>query len=243
MTDSTEVVVQQNAGLVALIERALIDPALDVAKLEKLLDVKERYEREEARKQYVAAMAMFKQDPPKIIKDKHVSYPSSGGKTQYDHATLASVTGALGPALAKVGITYEWETSQTDRITVACILTHVGGHATRTVLSASPDQSGGKNAIQAVGSTVSYLQRYTLLAATGMATQDQDDDGQASEAIIGLPDEDPGDAAEASKAKLSEAKSLPALTAVYNSLTAAQKKACDPQFKDRRRELMMQRPA
>src|SRR5207245_959863 len=35
-----------------------------------------------------------------------------------------------------------------------------------------------KNAVQAVGSTVSYLQRYTLLAGTGMAAADQDDDGR-----------------------------------------------------------------
>jgi hypothetical protein len=52
------------------------------------------------------------------------------------------------------------------------------GHSERTPLEASPDASGGKNGIQAVGSTVTYLQRYTLLSATGMAVQDQDDDGR-----------------------------------------------------------------
>lgn len=44
-------------------------------------------------------------------------------------------------------------------------------------MRASPDNSGSKNAIQAVGSTVTYLQRYTLLAATGLAAAGQDDDG------------------------------------------------------------------
>lgn len=189
-----EVVVepQRDAGLLAVIERAILNPALDVAKLEKLLDLKERYDREEARKQYVAAMARFKEKPPVITKDKHVSFKNKdGNRTEYDHATLASVTQAIAPALAKQGISYEWETKQGNegRITVTCILTHVGGHATRTELSGSPDQSGGKNNIQAVGSTVSYLQRYTLLSATGMATVDQDDDGRSSE-----PGDEGGDA-------------------------------------------------
>jgi hypothetical protein len=54
------------------------------------------------------------------------------------------------------------------------------GHSESTSLSASPDTSGSKNAIQAIGSTVSYLQRYTILALTGLATEDMDDDGHAA---------------------------------------------------------------
>jgi hypothetical protein len=53
------------------------------------------------------------------------------------------------------------------------------GHSEEgAVLEGAPDTSGSKNSIQAVGSTVSYLERYTLLAATGLAAKDQDDDGR-----------------------------------------------------------------
>jgi hypothetical protein len=45
-------------------------------------------------------------------------------------------------------------------------------------MSAPDDQSGGKNAIQARGSTVTYLQRYTLLSAFGLVAADEDDDGR-----------------------------------------------------------------
>ena len=48
-------------------------------------------------------------------------------------------------------------------------------------MTASPDDSGGKNAIQSIGSTVSYLQRYTILALAGLATREMDDDGSTSE--------------------------------------------------------------
>jgi len=46
-------------------------------------------------------------------------------------------------------------------------------------LSAAADTTGNKNSIQAIGSTLSYLQRYTLCAALGLAAE-EDDDGQSS---------------------------------------------------------------
>jgi hypothetical protein len=44
------------------------------------------------------------------------------------------------------------------------------------------DATGNKNPVQQIGSTVTYLQRYTLLAATGLATSDSDDDGRGGAA-------------------------------------------------------------
>ncbi|WP_439586939.1 hypothetical protein [Hydrogenophaga sp.] len=40
-----------------------------------------------------------------------------------------------------------------------------------------PDAGGAKNAIMARASTVTYLERYTLKAITGLSEQDDDDDG------------------------------------------------------------------
>jgi hypothetical protein len=53
------------------------------------------------------------------------------------------------------------------------------GHSEETTLSAPSDTTGSKNPIQAIGSTITYLERYTLLALTGLATYDQDDDAQS----------------------------------------------------------------
>ena len=47
-------------------------------------------------------------------------------------------------------------------------------------MSASPDTSGSKNAVQSIGSTVTYLQRYTLYSILGLASAEQDDDGGAA---------------------------------------------------------------
>ena len=46
-----------------------------------------------------------------------------------------------------------------------------------------PDTSGSKNSIQAISSAVTYLQRYTLLAATGLSTSELgnlDNDGRGT---------------------------------------------------------------
>lgn len=160
-----------------------IERGADVGMLEKLMALQERWEANEARKAFVAALSAFKAEPPTIEKNKHVSFPNSkGGTTEYDHATLDQVANVIGAALSKHGLSHRWETEQMDggMIRVSCILQHALGHSERVTLQASPDQSGGKNNIQAVGSTVTYLQRYTLLAAVGLAAKDQDDDGEGA---------------------------------------------------------------
>ncbi|HEX20686.1 MAG TPA: hypothetical protein ENG78_07705 [Acidiferrobacteraceae bacterium] len=155
-----------------------VEQGADIDKLDKLMNLQIRWEEREAQKAFTVAMADFKSDPPEIFKNKTVKY----GQTEYDHASLDNVATTLGEALSKQGLSFGWKTDQGEAgaITVTCTITHILGHSESTSLSAGPDQSGGKNNIQAVGSTVSYLQRYTLLAITGTATQDMDDDGGAS---------------------------------------------------------------
>lgn len=153
----------------------------DLDKLQQLMDLQERWEANEARKAFVAAMAQFKANPPEILKGKHVRFETSKGTTEYDHATLADVCAAAIKGLADVGISHRWDVNQENRIRVTCILTHKQGHSESVAMTASPDESGGKNSIQAIGSTITYLQRYTLLAATGLAARDQvDDDGRSA---------------------------------------------------------------
>ena len=156
-----------------------VERGADISQLEKLMDLQERWEAGEAKKAFVSAMSEFKASPPKINKNRSVEF----GTTKYKHASLGHVCDQIGGGLGVVGISYRWLTTQDDKgvIRVTCILTHQRGHSEETALRSNPDQSGGKNSIQAIGSTVTYLQRYTLLAATGMATDEQDDDGANSE--------------------------------------------------------------
>ena len=160
--------------------RLAVTGRANLEQLEKLLALQEKYEANEARKAYHVAMAAFKANPPKIDKDKKVSFATSVGKTSYNHASLANVTEKISAELSKHGLSASWITKQNSAILVTCKITHIKGHSEETTLSAAADTSGSKNAIQAIGSTITYLERYTLLALTGLATFDQDDDGQSA---------------------------------------------------------------
>jgi hypothetical protein len=174
-----------------MIEAALSRHDVDLDKLAKLLELQERWEANEARKAYHEAMARFKANPPGIEKDRTVSYAVQGkGTTTYRHASLANVTNQINKALSEHGLSAAWRTDQSNgTIKVTCTVTHVNGHSESTSLEASPDTSGSKNFIQAIGSTISYLERYTILALTGLATHDLDDDGNSACSVERISEE------------------------------------------------------
>lgn len=153
----------------------------DIDKLTKLMDLQERWEKNEARKAFVVAMNAFKADPPSIVKNKHVK----SGTTEYDHATLDQVCDGVTKGLSQHQISHRWVIDQgTFGIKVTCVLTHSQGHSEETTLLGTADTSGSKNGIQAIGSTVTYLQRYTLMAACGLAASNGgDDDGKSSSSL------------------------------------------------------------
>jgi len=176
MEEKTEITVREPSQMIEL----AVSKGADLDKLEKLLSLQERWEKNEALKAYNKAMAEFKAKPPKINKDKKVSFATSTGRTQYNHASLYNVTAMINSELSKYGLSASWTTKQNGAVSVTCKITHVKGHSEETTLTAAADASGSKNAIQAIGSTITYLERYTLLALTGLATVDGDDDGIAA---------------------------------------------------------------
>lgn len=151
----------------------------DIDKLHKLMELQMLWEANEARKAFTVAMMTFKKSPPQINKNQHVKIqPQNGRPYEYDHATLDHACDMIIPALAAVGISHGWKVNQSEQIAVTCVLTHELGHKDETTLRASADTSGGKNSIQAISSTVTYLQRYSLLSAVGMAPKGIDKDGK-----------------------------------------------------------------
>jgi hypothetical protein len=192
MTDEIQVIDHRKREVVpvapvtpaALLQMAVSQGA-DLAKLEKLMDLQERWEANEAKKAFVVAMQAFHAEAPEISKNKTVKY----GQTAYKHATLDHICDLVGSVMAKHGLTFAWDTQQDQNgIRVTCTITHVLGHSQSVSLQAGADNSGSKNSIQAIGSTVSYLQRYTLLSAAGLATGESDDDGKSADAAKPITD-------------------------------------------------------
>ena len=175
----TEVAVVTTSPM-TLMELA-IEKGADIVTIEKLMALKERWDAQQAKKAFLKALSEFQAECPVIKKDKKVSFTSkrTGFKTEYNYAPLGSIIKQIKSLLKKYGLSYRWETTDTDgKITIKCITSHLDGHSEGNSMSSNKDDSGGKNDIQQIGSTMTYLQRYTLIGAFGISTADDDLDVQ-----------------------------------------------------------------
>ncbi len=181
--------VKDTGMLMHILERAAQAPEFDLERVSRLLDLKDRWDRAQAARDYAGAMVAFKAAAPTLHKDKHVKFTNRAGTvTEYDHATHYEVTTKIAVAAAAHGFSHRWSIVQeNNKITVTCTLTHVAGHQESVSLFSVSDESCNKKSIQAIASAVTYLQRYTLLAVTGLSTVDMpDDDAQASPGTVNL---------------------------------------------------------
>ncbi len=153
----------------ALIEMAISQGA-DVDKLERLMQMKERWDIGQAKKAYFEAISEFQSICPVITKNKQGH--------NYFYAPLSDIIAQIREPLKTCGLSYRFSQDHKDGIEVTCHVTHIHGHSETSSMSAPLDTSGSKNAVQSVGSTVTYLQRYTLLNVLGIATADSDMDGR-----------------------------------------------------------------
>lgn len=129
--------------------------------------------REQALEAFDAAVADAKAEIGPAIKNRT-------GNNSKRYADFAAYAAVVDPIIGKHGLSYRFRTTQDDRIHVTCVLSHRAGHREETTLAGPADSTGSKNAIQAIGSTLTYLQRYTLVQALGLAAS-EDDDGQKSD--------------------------------------------------------------
>ncbi len=141
--------------------------------LERLAGLQERWEANQAKKAFDTALARARSNLPVILKTQQGH--------NYKYEDLPTIAKAIDPVLAEHGLSYRWNTESNGMVKVTCVICHKGGHAEENSLSSAPDTSGSKNPIQALGSAVTYLQRYTLKAALGLSAS-KDDDGCATNA-------------------------------------------------------------
>lgn len=166
-----------------LLSRA-IDSGASMEVLEKMMGLQERWEANNARKAFDQAMAQAKAEIPVIVKNRAVDFTSTKGRTNYRYEDLGEIARVVSPILARYGLSYRFRTTSppNEPVTVTCIITHRDGHAEENMLTAGRDDSGNKNSIQAIGSTLTYLQRMTLKAALGIAASEDDDGKRADDA-------------------------------------------------------------
>lgn len=176
--------VEQTAGLVRMIEAVCLNPEMDVEKLERMLDMQERVLDRQAEQSFQIAMADMQAELPAIERNGEISIR---GTVQSRFAKFEDINKAVLPVLQKYGFSITFETNQaTGYVSVIGVLRHKDGHKMSTMLQIPLDTSGSKNAVQAVGSSVSYGKRYVMSALLNITTTDDDDDGQGAVPAVDL---------------------------------------------------------
>lgn len=173
-----EIAVEPKSEMVAQPKQSLMEMALnsgaDIAVIERLVALKEKEDDRIAERDFIGAMAYFKKQCPIIKKLK------KGHNCKF--AGLDDIAEQIKDVLFEAGLTYRFEQEQSDKeIVVRCIVSHKSGHSESSEMRSIADTSGSKNAVQAIGSTFTYLRRYTLTGALGIATADDDIDGRLPE--------------------------------------------------------------
>lgn len=148
-----------------------------IEQIKQLMDLRDRWEAAENKRAYVTAFAAFKKNMPDVVKDMlNKQYGS-------DYSSLANLVNTVNRVLGEYGLHATWKPETTaPAISVTCIVTHVDGHSESVTITGPPDTSGTKNPLQAIKSTLTYLEGATFQAITGVVARsaNKDDDGNAA---------------------------------------------------------------
>lgn len=162
-----------------------IDKNLDTDKLEKLMQLQERWQANEAKVAFSEAMAACQADMPAIIKD------STNTQTGSDYASFEAINRLIKPVYTKHGFSLSFgEESATDKgVTSYCECRHASGHVERTRLFLPLDGVGlaGKKSmtdIHAKVSTMTYARRTLTKLVFAIAEAGDDQDGNLPQGTI-----------------------------------------------------------
>jgi hypothetical protein len=171
-------------GLLAVIERLATNPQLNLEVFDRLLKARREEEDRAAERAFNAAMSLAKGELQPVLKTRDVDFQSNkpgATRTKYKYETFADVAKVVDPVFSKHGLSYRFGIEQQgDQVRVICIISHAEGHSERIKLEGKVDPgSTGMSMVQALGSALTYLQRYSLRAAIGLAAG-VDDDGRGA---------------------------------------------------------------
>lgn len=169
-------VATESAGILAVIERVALDKDADISKLERLLEMQERIMGKNAEIAFNHAMADMQEELPMIEKT------SKAHNSKY--AKLEDIHEKIAPCLKKHGFSISFNTSFQDKaVIITGTISHREGHSKSSDIRLPIDNSGSKNDVQGMGSTISYGRRYLLGLLLNIVTRDEDNDGNGSDVI------------------------------------------------------------
>jgi hypothetical protein len=174
--------VSGGGGLLAMIERLATNASLNMDVFDRLLAARREEEDRAAKRAFNAAISLAKGELSPVLKTHDVDFTSAKGtRTRYKHETFADVAKVVDPVFARYGLSYRFRVQQQgDLAKVICVVSHADGYSEENPLEGRVDPGASSmNMVQALGSLLTYLQRYSLRGAIGLAAG-VDDDGRAA---------------------------------------------------------------
>lgn len=164
---------------VSMFERMASDPSVDVAKLEKLMELHERALARTAQEQFNAAMARAQ------AKMRSIAADAENKQTNSKYASYAAMDKALRPIYSEEGLALSFNTGDApvqDSLRVLCDVTHIGGHCKTYRIDLPADGKGAKGGdvmtrTHATGAAATYGMRYLLKMIFNVAVGEDDTDG------------------------------------------------------------------
>lgn len=172
--DAPVAAVSESATILQVIQRAAADPQCDIEKMERLMAMHERMQSRSAEAEFNAAMARMQIELPSIAE-------RGKGHGNITFAKMEDINDVVKPIMKEHGFAVSFRVDhEGSMIKITGVLMHQGGHREETSMVLPSDTSGSKNAVQAVGSSVSYGKRYVMSALLNITTRGEDDDGHAA---------------------------------------------------------------
>jgi len=172
----------ESAAIFQIIERAARDPNVDIDKMQRLMDLREREMNRIAQQQFNEAMKAAQSEMPQVVRN------ATNDQTRSKYAKYETISEAIQPIIAKHGFSLSFNEGTTDKqncIRILCDVMHEGGHTKQYHADIPLDAVGmkgnaNKTATHAYGSTKSYGRRYLKMDIFDVAVKDEDDDGNSS---------------------------------------------------------------
>jgi hypothetical protein len=160
----------------SILAQAAVDPRMDVAKMERLLEMHRQVTEDQRRVAFAAAMARLQAVLPQITKEGRIVV---SGAERSRYARIEDIDRAIRPLLAAEGFSLMFDTeAQGNGLLISAKISHAAGHSETRSLLLPMDAQGAKSPVQGVGSTVAYGRRYLTKLLLNLVERGEDDDGQ-----------------------------------------------------------------
>lgn len=175
----------QPVNMLEIISKAASDPNVDIDKMDRLLQMKERFDAEEARKQYAAAMVTAQAKMPSIVANK------LNEQTRSKFAKLEKIIEAIRPVYTDAGFSLSFGEEVCPRegwFRTICHVNHAGGHSEVFYYDLPLDIEGAKGNrnktdIHGKASMTTYAQRYLTKMIFNLAVGEDVDGNQPKEPV------------------------------------------------------------